>query len=299
MSRLNKKIRKLFGYDITGYLFVAPFIIGVIFFFLKPMMQTVIFSFHEVTIEADGFVLEAVGLKNYDRALFRDGIFIRNLFTVFGDQLIQVAAIMVFSVFVALLLIQNIKGRLFFRVASFLPVIFASEAALFAMEQYQVSENTTTGIVAFTNTSQQSINFLTEILTSFGFPADFMEMFVGAATGISSVAWSSGLQIVLFIIGLKSIPQYLYEVCEIEGATKWEVFWKITFPLLSPSILLCFVYTLIKELNAMNLVVEYINDLKMLQIHYACTVSLIYTVIIYVILLIMYKVVSKKIVYLD
>ena len=116
-----------------------------------------------------------------------------------------------------------------------------------------------------------------------------------------NLVWDMGIQIIIFIIGLKSIPPYLYEVANMEGATKWETFWKITFPLLTPSILLCFVYTIVDHFNSYRnaIIVMIRNTLGGGNFHYSSTQSWIYALIVFAFAILAYAVLAKRIVRLD
>ena len=83
------------------------------------------------------------------------------------------------------------------------------------------------------------------ILGNLGLPEEINELISGYIGDIFNLLWSCGIQIVLFIAGLQTIPDQLYEVSRVEGASKWEEFWYITVPMLGPTILLVMVYTMI------------------------------------------------------
>jgi len=296
MKKRNKFFTRT---DIIGYLFVSPFVIGFIFLLGKPLIQSIIYSFNTVKIVPGGIELEFIKFENYRKALFGDGAFIRTLLPMFGETLISVVVIVFFSIFLAILLNQEFKGRLIFRTIAFFPVIFASNVTKGIMRQDGLAGALEAKSNEFMIFSQGGVEFLNELIESFGFGAELIGTLTGYVNNIFNIAWDSGIQIVLFIIGLRAIPSYLYEVCEIEGATKWETFWKITFPMLSPTILLCVVYTLITKFNSNNEIILMINGNRNLRLHYACAQTWIYTVIIFILFSVVYKVISKKTVYFD
>ncbi|MBO4947083.1 MAG: sugar ABC transporter permease, partial [Lachnospiraceae bacterium] len=143
------------------------------------------------------------------------------------------------------------------------------------------------------------MDLLDDLLANFGLPDKVVSTVRGYLDNIFSIAWASGIQIVLFIIGLQAIPSYLYEVCELEGATKWETFWKITFPLLSPSMLLCMIYTIIVQFNSGNTVMTAIEDNMRMKMHYACAQTWMYTLVVGAFVFVAYRLVAKRTVYLD
>ena len=148
----------------------------------------------------------------------------------------------------------------------------------------------------------QMTGFVNEIINSFGFLTKYIKEFTKYAGSFFTLVWSMGIQVIIFIIGLKSIPAYLYEVADMEGATKWETFWKITFPLLTPSVLLCFIYTIIQHFNSYNnkiIVMIRANLLEGGNFHYSSTQSWLYAVIVFAFVLLAYGILAKRIVRLD
>ncbi|MBO5197744.1 MAG: sugar ABC transporter permease [Lachnospiraceae bacterium] len=290
---------------IAGYLFVLPFVIGFLFFFVKPMGQSLLYSFHKVTIEPGSIVLTPVGLDNYKKALFGDRSFLQALINSVTGALWRVPVIVLFSVFMAMMVNGKFVGRLFFRSSMFLPVIFGTSVVLDLLKTgggilEGVMETSMMDVdnsyLVLNNTGMQ---LLQELLANFGFPEELTSKVMGYIDNIFDIAWDSGIQIVLFVIGLQAIPSYIYEVCELEGATKWETFWKITFPLLTPTILLCVVYTIIDIFNSSEGITDAIETNLSSQMHYACAQSWLYSLLICVVLFVIYQVISRRSVYLD
>ncbi|MBO5197505.1 MAG: sugar ABC transporter permease [Lachnospiraceae bacterium] len=293
----RKKDRLISKKDITGYLFISPFIIGFIFLFLKPMIQSVIYSFHKVTMSAEGMVLEYVGFANYKTALFGDAGFFKALLSMGGEVIVKIVVVMFFSMFVAVLLNQKFAGRLFFRTAMFLPVIFGAEQITTFSDYQSMSLQGGSDVVG--TTAVHVPKFLEEIISGFGPFAAVITSFTEYASNIFEISWDVGIQIILFIIGLQAVPSYLYEVCELEGATKWETFWKITFPMLSPSILLCLIYTIIDSFNSGNAVMDMIDENLRTVIHYACAQTWLYCILVLILVFLAYRITAKHVMYLD
>ena len=299
----RKKIKLITRKDVVGYLFLAPFLIGFIFLFLKPMIESFIYSFHEITVDAGGIVLKNVGLENYRQLLFGDGAFVKQLLTLGGDIALEVIVIMFVSMFVAVLLNRKFTGRLFFRTVMFLPVIFGADAVMEVYNNYvsksRISLSGADNMFIGAGVGEAAEGFLNEVIQSFGAFSEVITMVTAYVSNIFSVAWDIGIQIILFIIGLQAIPRYLYEVCELEGATKWESFWKITFPMLSPTMLLCLIYTLIDAFNSSNQIMTIIEGNMRTRVHYACAMTWFYSALIFVLVFIVYKVTSRKVIYMD
>ncbi|MBE5868058.1 MAG: sugar ABC transporter permease [Lachnospiraceae bacterium] len=297
----KRKIKFFTREDKVGFLFVLPFIIGGVFFFLKPMIDSIKYSFHKISFGESGIQLTAVGMENYKTALFGDADFFKSLTTFGWTVALEVVVIMFFSMFVAVLLNQKFLGRLFFRTTMFLPVIFGADVILeyYLLHSADQSSSLKNVESIFGATVIKTPEFLSELIDGFGVLSPAILEVTQYASNIFDLVWEVGLQIVLFTIGLQAIPSYLYEVCVLEGATKWETFWKITFPILSPTILLCLIYTLIDKFNSDNEIMRMIGGNMRTLIHYACAQTWLYTLLILIIVLIVYRIVAKHVVYLD
>lgn len=293
-----QKRGRLIKEQCTGMVFVLPFIIGFIFLFAKPMITSLFYTFNSINIESSGLELQAVGLKNYN-TLINDISFLKTV----GNEVLRfvwdIPLTLVFSLFVALLLKDRFPGRLMFRCIVFLPVIFASDLIMNLLnKESSMSMTTNDNIYMMVNTEVG--DFMQQLLSGFGFGDSFISELTYRVNQVFTLSWNSGIQIVLFIIGLSAIPNDLYEVCQLEGATKWETLWKITFPLLTPTILLCAVFTIIDTFNSgSNAIVSAINETMQVKIEYACVQSWTYSILIALIIGIVYKLISHWTIYLD
>src|SRR5690625_2657367 len=127
-----------------GWVFIAPWIIGFAFFFMFPLIQSLIYSFSELTLTTTGMTLEFNGLANYIEALTVNVDFNRTLIEVVVNMLVNVPLIVIFSLFVAVLLNQQFKGRMLARAVFFLPVILAS-GAIYSIESGDFLQNLIAG----------------------------------------------------------------------------------------------------------------------------------------------------------
>ena len=295
------KIRKILTpTDKTGLLFVLPFIIGFIWMFFLPLLESLRYTFYRVTVGADGLVLDWIGLENYIYMATTDANFIKRLITMASEMGIQILVIMFVSIFLAILLTDKFAGRLLFRTCLFLPMIFGSAAILSAFKELGGANEMSESGNAFVMMSGELTGFINEIIQSFGILTPVIEKFTTYAGTLFNLLWSAALQIIIFIIGLQAIPSQLYEVAKMEGATKWETFWKITFPLLTPSILLCLIYSIVDYFNSSsNPVVELIESNMVARLDYACTQSWAYAMMVFIVVLIVNAIVSRKIISLD
>ncbi len=238
-----------FGLSLTskmsmyGYVFTLPFIVGFILFFLYPMIQSVIFSVSDLVIRRGGYDLEYVGLSNYRYALFVDDKYVRVLVETLGKMLGDVGAVLIFSLFAASLLNSRFRGRTLVRVIFLLPVIFGSGVIMRIEEADYRNQILVMG--AEVGTGVFSREALAGFLMQIGIPETMLEYIVNVVYGIPRIIRASAIQILIFLAGFQSIPKSLYESADVEGATRWESFWKITFPLLSPLILTNIVYSIV------------------------------------------------------
>lgn len=226
-----------------GLMFVLPWIIGLIMFFFVPIIQSLIYSFCSVVVTSDGVITSWIGLENYRELLIADP----NYTTWLSESVLNFAyslpIILVLSLVLAMILNQKFRGRIFFRALYFLPVIIATGKVMGYIFMTTNEDLASMGISSGMSSGLISVQDLTGALNLSTEIADFVST---AINDIFNLVWSCGIQIVLFIAGLQSIPASLYEASRVEGATKWEEFWFITFPMLSRITLLVGVFTMVE-----------------------------------------------------
>lgn len=298
--RRNNRLKLITPTDKIGWMFVLPFVIGFIFLFAKPVLESFVYSQNRISVGLEGLILEPIGWENYRYMLTNDAEFVKKLLTICAEMAIKILVIMFISMFLAILLNDKFPGRLLFRTIMFLPVIFGADQIIAVFTNLGGAKEMNQTTNSFIMMSGEATGFLKEVINSFGFLTPVIEKFTQYAGQLFNLMWSAGIQIILFIIGLQTIPSYLYEVAEMEGATKWETFWKITFPLLTPSILLCLIYTIIDYFNAnTNPIVQIIDTNMQLRIDYACAQTWFYSVVIFLFVLIVNAILSRRIITLD
>jgi len=235
----------------AGWLFITPFIIGFALFFIQPMITSFIYSLYDVRIQNGINLLNAVNefeaavptLGNYIRIFTSDPNFLPQLGTTTQTMLMQTLVITIFALFVAVVLNQKFKGRVLARSVFFLPVIITS-GIIIAILKDDVLGNSMQGAASNQYVFQGS--GLSDMLYSLNFmPPAFIDGFINTVSQIFDMIWKSGVQILLFLAALQSIGPQLYEAARVEGATGWESFWKITFPMISPIIMVNVFYTII------------------------------------------------------
>lgn len=241
--------------SLYGYLFLVPWSIGLLMFFIKPMFDSIRYSFSEVTLGESGMSLEFKGLENFKYIINSDPSYLGNLKESIIYFAFSLPVIIAISMILGVMLNQKFSGRIFMRAIYFLPVIIASSVVMDFLNggtNSAVSQITESG----SSYTMNSVDF-EAILLQLNFPNEITEMFSYYIQQIFDLIWSCGVPIVLFIAGLQSIPDQLYEASRVEGANKWEEFWYITFPMLGDVILLVIVYVSLDLFTAeKNLVIE-------------------------------------------
>jgi len=232
----------------TGFLFILPWFLGFIFLFGRPLVTAVYYSFNTVTVTPDGIVTNFSRLNNFFFPFHNDINFFR---WYFGADIMnfayEVPIIIIFSLFVAVVLNQKFIGRTFARSVFFLPVIIMSGVVVTILRStgFDWDQDMVTVDNAFIFTSGGVVTLLREA----GFPIGVVQWFGAIANRMYDIVWNSGVQIVLFLAALQSIPRSEYEAAEVEGATGWECFWKITFPRVSPMTLVVIIYSIIDSFD--------------------------------------------------
>ena len=289
---------------VSGYLFLLPFLIGFIAFMFYPILESLRMVFSDVKINAvkHGFDMEYIGLENLKRVLAIDPEFNRFLTEEIARMLLIVPAIIIFSLFVALILNQEFKARGFVRAIFFLPVILSS-GIMIGLETNNSLLNNMAEIIKQGNLMKSSITrILEDILVSEGAASDFMGYVFRIINQIYDIAMASGIQIIIFLSALQTIPPSMFEAAKIEGATSWECFWKITFPMVSSLILVNIVYSVIDYfLRTDNRVMAKINlaSLRMLQYGFGTTMAWIYFLAVIAIIGIAMGLISRKVYYYE
>lgn len=300
-----KKQKKLAGLQkrkaISGYFFILPFIVGFLTFMVKPFFQSLYMSFCNVEVSPHGVNPVYGGLVNYIRAFTVDTEFNRKLVEEISRMAVNSLAIMVFSFFVALILNQKFKGRAFVRAIFFLPVILSSGVILGIEYDNTLLASLQSTIIE--NSNEASItDAIQNILVTAGIGTRAFKTVFDIVDGIYDVAISSGIQIIIFLSGLQTIPESMYEAAQIEGCTSWESLWKITFPMISSLFLVNWIYTIVDFcMRSDNEVMEKISNTMIVNLNYgfASAMAWIYFAIVIAIIGISALIISKGVYYYD
>lgn len=258
--------------NLEGMMFIAPWLIGFLVFLAFPLGFSLFMSFHKVKVLPSGMQYDFNGISYYREILFNSSEFYDKLIPYFQEVVIMVPIIVIFAFLIAISLNQKLPGRFLFRAIFFLPVIFSTG--------YLLTE--------FVNQGEGSLGFLERFALG-----AYLDDFLGDSSWgqpiktllnrFVLVLWYSGVQILIFLAGRQTIPLSAYESARIDGASPWEIFWKITLPAMVPFIFLNLIYTIVDMFTfPFNPVIELIGTGNY---GYSSALSWIYFVIIILFLL--------------
>lgn len=303
MKKKKKRLSLMHKRMIAGYLFILPWLVGFIVFYVRSLILTTQFSFSTMSIDAvnGGYTLLPAGLENFRYAFFEHGSFKQTLTSSVLNMLIDVPLITFFSLFMAMLLNKKFPGRAVVRAIFFLPVILNSEAITAAMEiSEMMMQGGVSGQVAETTASAGStiafdIDYIINMFMNLGLPAKLLDYIISAVARINDIIAMSGVQIIIFIAALQSIPSSMYEVAKIEGATGYETFWKVTFPMVMPHIVTNVVYTIVDSF-AESEVLKLADTVAFTNYNYGLgsVFSLVSTIVTCIILVVVVGFIQKK-----
>ena len=218
-----------------GYCFIALWFVGALIFFLIPVVESLLYSFQEITPDTGGMVGSWVGMDNYNYAFNVDPNYRQYLVKVLKDT--------------------AFKGRTFSRAVFFLPVIIATGPVYNIINGNLQSTGNSDASQFSTMFSTDLLGELMEFLGIYGISDSMQTTIEMVSDNIFGIVWNSGIQILIFLAALQNIPVSAKEAAQMEGATAWEYFWKITLPYVSPMILACFIFTIIDSFTDPNNVV--------------------------------------------
>lgn len=280
--------------DKWGFLLLTPWLIGVVLFFVQPLIQVVIYSFNDVKLELNGISQTWKGLENYVYVLRSHATYYQQLLTTIATVVPNTVIIVLFALFAAVLLNGKFKGRALFRVVFFLSIIMATDLI-------SVELTTATAVQSSTENETSNLMFLAGFLArNTALPLNLLQAILGVVNNVFDTVKLSGVQTLIFIAGLQTITPSHYEVAKIEGATAYETFFKVTVPMLSPMILTCTVYTIAD--NFMNTdVIDLISMTSFTsgQYGYSSAMSVIYLICVLAIIGITSFIIGKKVYYSD
>lgn len=204
--------------NLTGYLFISPWLIGFVVFTAGPFFASMWLSLNHWDLFNPP---KWVGLGNFRWLFFEEPLFRVSLFNTAYYVLFHVPGIQVIALGLALLLNQKLRGIAIYRTIFYLPSVTAGVATAF--------------LWAILLTNDGLIN---TFLSLFGIkgPAWLNNLTWAMPALVLMSFWSPGGAMIIYLAGLQGVPQHLYEAAEVDGANFWSKFWNVTIPLLTPTI---------------------------------------------------------------
>jgi ABC-type sugar transport system permease subunit len=281
---------------IIGLLFILPWLIGFIIYYIRSLILTTQFSFSLIDIaETGGYTSSFIGFDNYKYAFLEHANFNQIFVNSLTNILIDVPFITFFSLFIALLLNSKFKGRGLVRTIFFLPILLGSGAVLATLQlaTQNIQGGATATIAEMAPTSGVNVDYFLSIFMDLGLPDRFVTYIINLIGRIYEIVRSSSVQIIIFIAALQSVSQSLYEVSKIEGATTYETFWKVTFPMVSPLILTNVVYTIVDSFVNSDVVdIAYQTAFTLYDYGLSAAMSMVSTIVVCIILVVVGGIIS-------
>ena len=290
----------------AGWVFVLPFVIGMILIYVPVIVNSISYSFSvetkmivDKTVE---YYYKFVGWQHYADAFLKDTDFVQTLISGMTQLIIDIPAIVIFSLFVAVVLNQKMLGRAAFRAIFFIPVVLSTglldEASNVFLDHAGSGGGIDDGSGSSASSEIISAVDVEKLFANMKVGTEIVTYVVGLVNDIYNIVNRSGVQILIFLAALQSISPSIYEACTIDGATSWETFWKITFPMISPMILVNGLYTIIDSFtSSSNVVMQYIDKTYTSSAELATAMSWIYFLIVILIIAAFFGIVSTYIFY--
>lgn len=293
-----------------GYGFIALWAVGTLWLFIVPVLTSLWYSLCDTALldkasalekgmTSAGIYTEWNNFGNYIKAFTIDTDFPQLLVNSLGEILPQAAVILIFSLFIAVILNQKFRGRTLARAIFFLPVLIATGPVISVINGDMTSQGVSDAAQFSTLFKTDLVSELMEFIGIYNINQTFTEFIQDITSNVLNLVWNSGIQILIFLSALQNIPPSAKEAANMEGATAWEFFWKITFPIISPMILANLVYTIIDAfVSTDNEVMKYVlAQSSRWEYGYSAALAWIYFAIVGAILGIVCLIVNKFVYY--
>jgi len=279
-----KKKRGLYQKQaLAGHAFCIPLYVGTVLFFIVPLIQSIKYAFSNVIPDFGTMSTEFIKWENFHYIFRVDLNFNNNLISSFTGLLYQVPFVLIASLFLATIINQKFVGRTFVRAVFFLPVIVASGVVISLIQGDALSSTMMSGDK---DTTIFNSSVLETYLQDVGLNQKIIGYFTTITNNIFDLLWKTGIQSLMFLAGLQGISPTLYEASSVEGATAWENFWMITFPMLKPIILVNTVYTIVDSFTDLSngVMAQIIGTTSNIEYGKAAAMGWTYTLIILAVL---------------
>ena len=308
LSSAPKRRRKIASLDRrkarAGWFFVLPFLIGFVLIYLPMVWQSLQISFSQIIFGKEGaYSIVWVGIQNYSDAIQVDPEFTQILLKGLGSLAIDIPAILIFSLFMAIMLNTKMVGRAVFRSIFFIPVVLStgimeSIAAMDVLTDYMESGEGIDDGSGKTQEALVSADDLALLFSNMKVGTELVKVVTDMVNNIFDIVNRSGVQMLIFLAALQSISPAIYESCKIDGATAWETFWKITLPMISPMILVNGIYTIIDSFTTeSNPVMVYVQKVYSEEQEMSTAMAWMYFVIVGLIVAVLAAVMSGFVFY--
>lgn len=270
-SRLSLRTRSM----LEGYAFVSLWVIGFAVFMAMPLIESMIYSFQDLKLTGGKLAATPAGLKHYRHAFTVDVGFLPILQRTMMQMVMHVPLILIFSMFSAMLLNRPMKGRILFRGIFFLPVIIATGQTLSTLMKQ--------GAATLPIFQQAGLK---ETLADY-IPVQLLNPLLTMMDSLTLVMWGAGVPILILLAGLQTVSPTLYEAARCDGATAWESFWKITFPLLMPMLFISALFSIVDSFTSVtNEMMRFIYELifNKFNFAYGAAVGWIYSLCIFIVI---------------
>jgi ABC-type sugar transport system permease subunit len=275
---------------IWGYIFISPWILGFAVWVAWPLGRSLLLSFQKLT-DIQQLQTEWAGWANYLEALVADISFLPSLLVTLRDLALNLPLILVFSLTLALLLSRVGRALGTLRAIFFLPVIIGSAGVVGQLYNVGYGQALMAGGVGGGSALDSAAGSVMGIMT----PVEAL------VQRLSMLIWHSGVQILLFVAGLHSVPASLYDAAAVDGASGWESFWKITLPMLSPVILVAAIYTVVDTVtDPLNSTVSYIMNVSLMsrmRLDYGSALGWLYFILVFLVLTLIWVLSSRMVFY--
>ncbi len=259
-KRMSNKRKKA----LIGLLFTVPWLIGFLAFGLYPILRSLGFAFADygrTNTDTLRYEVHGFGFSQFSKIFTSNPEHLELIGGFVVDILVVIPIVLVFSLILAILLNQKIKGKGVFRSIFFLPVVLLSGNML----NYFSSYNLLT-VSSITNGALESV------INTY-FPGFLSELVVTAFSKIVLILWLSGVQTLIFLAGIQKIDKTVYEAAKVDGASNWECFWKITFPQVIPLMYVNIIYTTViySNLGEYNPIIRTIMAIQTDEVNFGKT----------------------------
>lgn len=290
-SRLSLEQRS----TLTGHAFILPFYIGFILFYLTSLVKSVYYVFCNVTFDVTGVLTEFTGLENLKYIFNTDLDFKSNLINAVSELCWKTPVILIMSLILAMIANRKIKMRPIVRAVFFLPVIISSGVVLDTIKEDSVASLMMSGTVVSATGEVIHHSSLTSLLVETGLNEQMVNFFSNITSNIFEVMFNCGIPMMIYMAALQGISPSLYEASAVEGATAWDNFWKITLPMITPTILINLVYIIVDSFASSNQAVmrQVMNSVELLRLGDASAMVWVFCLVIAVIFGVLFAIFNR------